>query len=263
MWAQGTCCIQALVSYSWQGSREMPSWIAHGTPQVEGEIWNLRKLRLMWAKGQILSERLEGEAGWNGDRKRLQGVKKEENLESGWAASPRQCEMGTHSSQPPLNPLNAPAEGRRGELKTLAKMFFTQRVQRCPVWFSLCPTAVSSTPEPGGFGSCRLRLSQGSHHGVVLHPFLSAPPLLPIVPCHNHVLNTLQMLLDVFLTHFLWSPCYLLCRNNCNLFKCQQATRGRQQLCARAEQLRGTGPISPLEQRTEAGERKRSFASIN
>lgn len=141
-----------------------------------------------------------------------------------------------------------------------------------PSGFSICTTAVSSIPRLGGFGSCWLSLCQGSHHGVglcqaasspVLHPLLPAPTLLLILPCYNRVLNTLQMLLDVFLTHFPWSPCNLLCRNNCNLFKCQQATRGRQQLCARAEQLQGMGPISPLEQRSEPGERKRSLASIN
>lgn len=82
-------------------------------------------------------------------------------------------------------------------------------------------------------------------------------------PCYIRVLNTLQMLLDAFLTHFLWSPCNLLPRNNCNLFKCQQATCGRWQLCARAEQLQGTGPILPLEQRSELEERKRPFTSIN
>lgn len=91
------------------------------------------------------------------------------------------------------------------------------------------------------------------------------PTLLLILPClcYIHVLNILQMLLDVFLTHFLWSPCNLLCQNNCNLFKCQQATRGRWQLCARAEQLQGTGPILPLEQRSKLEERKRPFTSIN
>lgn len=82
-------------------------------------------------------------------------------------------------------------------------------------------------------------------------------------PCCIRVLNTSQVLLDVFLTHFLWSPCNLLCQNNCNLFKCQQAPRGRQQLCARAEQLQGTGPILPLEQRSKREERKRPFTSIN
>lgn len=87
--------------------------------------------------------------------------------------------------------------------------------------------------------------------------------LIPPYLCYIHVLNTLQMLPDAFLTHFLWSPCNLLCRNNCNLFKCQQATRGRQQLCARAEQLQGTGPILPLEQRSKLEERKRPFTSIN
>jgi len=89
--------------------------------------------------------------------------------------------------------------------------------------------------------------------------------LLLILPylCYIHVLNTLPMLLDIFLTNFLWSLCNLLCRNNCNLFKCQQATRGRQQLCARAEQLQGTGPILPLEQGCKLEERKRPFTSIN
>lgn len=206
-------------------------------------------------------------------------MKKEDKLESRWPASPshRQCEVGTQSPQPPLKSLNALAEGRRGELKPLAKMVFTQRVQvvpcllPSPLGFPFAP--LLTPPCQGlGFGSCWLRLSQGSHLGVglcwaisspMLRPLLSAPTLLLTLPCYNHVLNTLQALLDVFLTHFLWGPCNLLCRNNCNLFKCQQATRGRQQLCARAEQLQGTGPISPLEQRSKPGERKRSFASIN
>lgn len=78
----------------------------------------------------------------------------------------------------------------------------------------------------------KIRLAQGSTKvswalcSPTLHPLLAAPALLLVLPRCNPVLNTLQMLLDAFLTHFLWSPCNLLCRNNCNLFKCQQATHG-------------------------------------
>lgn len=127
---------------------------------------------------------------------------------------------------------------------------------------------------PEGFGSRWLRLSQASHAvwgwarlspaPCCIHYSQHCAPLLILpYPCYTHVLNTLQMLLDVFLTHFLWSPRNLLCRNNCNLFKCQQATRGRQQLCARAEQLQGKGPILPLERRSKLEERKRPLTSIS
>lgn len=153
-----------------------------------------------------------------GVQRRLQGVKKEENLESGWAAG--QCEMGTHSSQPPLNPLNSPAEGRRGQLKTLAKMSFTQRVQRCPVcshplWVLPLPHCCLLHPRARGIWLLlaevepRIPPRCGAVLGCsspVLHPFLSASPLLPILPSSNHVLNTLQMLLDVFLTRFSPQP---------------------------------------------------------
>lgn len=153
-----------------------------------------------------------------------------------------------------------------------------------PLWFppvlSVCIAAACLLHHqcPGGFGSCWLRLSRTSYTCVGLcQAILKASPapccvhysqhwtlfLVAPYPCNIHLLNTLQMLLDIFLTHFLWSPCNLLCQNNCNLFKCQQATRGRKQLCARAEQLQGTGPILPLEQRSKLEERKRPFTSVN
>lgn len=123
-----------------------------------------QKPRLMWAKGQILSKRLEGKEEGNGAQRRLQGMRKEEKLESGWTAghrspSHRQCEMGNHSPQPPLESLNAPAEGRRGELKTLAKMVFTCRVQVVPCLLS----------SPLGFSFAPL-LSPPSHGWEALAP---------------------------------------------------------------------------------------------
>lgn len=173
-------------------------------------------------------------------------------------------------------------EGEEGWRRTLAKMVFTQRAKVVPslLWFLPCFPFASllsassiisalETLAPAGWcwakhptmvwGCARL-----SPAPCCIHYSQHRTPLLILpYPCYIHVLNTLQMLLDIFLTHFLWSPCNLLCRNNCNLFKCQQATRGRRQLCARAEQLQGTGPILPLEQRSKLEERKRPFTRIN